>query len=62
MDVMNEYGIDSSKFEIAEECPAIYKVGFHNQMIDYEVLQSKINQEVETMNIITGWSIRVELI
>ena len=62
MEVISEFGIDSSKFELIQERPALYKVGFHNQMIDYEKLQSKIDDEVAVMNIITGDVTKVELI
>lgn len=62
MDTINEYGIDSSKFELIQETPLIYRVGFHNQIIDYKKLQAKLDAEIAAMNKITGDSIRVELI
>lgn len=62
MDTVNEFGIDSSNFELIEENPVTYKIGFHNQMVDYEKLQAKLDEEVAAMNKITGAGTRVKLI
>lgn len=62
MDAVNEFGIDSNNFEIIQECCGGYRVGFHNQMVDYEKLQVKLDEEVAAMNKITGYVTRVKLI
>lgn len=62
MDTINEFGIDSSNFELIQENPVTYKIGFHNQMVDYEKLQAKLDEEVAAMNKITGARTRVKLI
>ena len=62
MKVINEFGIDSSNFELIQETCVSYKVAFHNQIIDYEALQSRLDKEVNAMNKITGDNIRVYLI
>lgn len=62
MDIVNEFGIDSSNFEIIQENPVTYRIGFHNQMVDYQELQAKIDEEVAAMNKITGDVTRVKLI
>lgn len=62
MDLINENGIDTSNFEVIQEVGHLYRVGFHNQTVDYEDLQSKIDSAVGTMNKIAGKSIRVKLI
>ncbi|MBQ8044485.1 MAG: hypothetical protein IJ272_10165 [Clostridia bacterium] len=62
MDLINENGIDTSNIEIIQEVDYRYRVGFHNQTVDYEDLQSKIDSELDTMNKIAGKSIRVKLI
>ena len=62
MDAVNEFGIESSNFELIQETPVTYKIGFHNQMVDYEKLQAKLDEEVAAMNKITGDRTRVKLI
>lgn len=62
MDTINEYGIASSDFEMLEIENNYYKVAFHNQMVDYNKLQSMIDNEVLAMNKITGRNMRVKLI
>lgn len=62
MDTINEFGIESSNFELIQENPVTYKIGFHNQMVDYEKLQAKLDEEVAAMNKITGDRTRAKLI
>ena len=61
-ETVNEFGIESSNFELIQENQGAYKIGFHNQMVDYEKLQVKLDEEVATMNKITGDRTRVKLI
>ena len=60
MDIIQESGI--SNFEIIEEVGGCYRVGFHNQTIDYDDMQSKINTALDEMNKISDRNIRVKLI
>lgn len=62
MDVVNVYGIASNKFELIQETSVIYKIAFHNQMVDYQKLQAMIDEEIDTINKITGDATRVKLI
>ena len=62
MDTINEYGVDSGKFEVIKMCNQCYKIAFHNQTIDYDKLQGIIDCEVEAMNKIMSTRIRVKLI
>lgn len=62
MDVLNEQGIVTNNFEIIEETSASYRVGFHNQMIDYAKLQAIIDEEVDDMNKIMKTTMKVKLI
>lgn len=62
MEILNEQGIETGKFELIQETPVLYRVGFHNQTIDYEKLQDIIEQEVNDMNNIMKSNMRVKLI
>ena len=62
MDIIVESGIATENFDIINECGYLYKVGFHNQDVDYEELQSKIDTALCEMNKIAEMTIRVELI
>ncbi len=62
MEVLNEQGIETGKFELIQETEFCYRVGFHNQTIDYEKLQDIIDQEVSDMNKIMKFNKRVKLI
>jgi len=62
MEVLNEQGIETGKFELIQQTQFFYRVGFHNQIIDYEKLQAVIDGEVNAMNKITKSNIRVKLI
>lgn len=62
MEVLNEQGIETGKFELIQETQLSYRVGFHNQTIDYEKLQAVIDEEVVAMNKIMKFNMRVKLI
>ena len=62
MGILNEQGYESDKFEIIEESRWSYRIGFHNQTVDYEKLQAVIDKEVFDMCKIMKHSIRVKLI
>lgn len=62
MQVLNEQGFESDKFEIVEQSLYSYRIGFRNQMVDYSKLQSIIDKEVIAMCRIMKMNIRVELI
>ena len=62
MDVINEYGIAPGNFEIFQTSCGRYKIGFHNQMIDYDKLQEKIDTELVAMNKIAKSNMRFKLI
>ena len=62
MQVLNDHGYYSDKFEIIEETRWRYKVGFHNQTVDYTKLQNIIDKEAAAMSKIMKYNIRVKLI
>lgn len=62
MDLINEQGIESDKFELIEERNGYYRVGFHNQNINYLKLQAAIDEEVIEMCRIMKTRILVKLI
>jgi len=62
MDVVTEYGISNSNFELIQENPVSYKIAFHNQMVDYEKLQAMLDEQINAMNKITGYVTRLKLI
>lgn len=62
MQVLNDHGYYSDKFEIIEETRWSYKIGFHNQTVDYNKLQSIIDKETVAMSKIMKYNIRVKLI
>lgn len=62
MDVLNEQGIETGKFELIQENSLCYRVAFHNQIIDYEKMQAVIDEEVASMNKIMKYNMRVTLI
>ncbi len=62
MDVLNEQGIETGNFELIQQTQFSYRVGFHNQIIDYEKLQAVIDKEVDAMNKIMKSNMRVKLI
>ncbi len=59
MDILNTV---TDKYEVVYGRVGGYRVGFHNQIIDYEDLQSKIDAELNIMNKISNRIIRVKLI
>lgn len=62
MQVLNDHGYYSDKFEIIEETRWRYKIGFHNQIVDYDKLQGVIDREAVAMSRIMKYNIRVKLI
>lgn len=62
MELIKENGISLDCFEIIQLSENEYKIGFHNQKVDYDALQSKIDYEVSQMNNIAHRTIRITLI
>ena len=62
MEILNEQGIESNQFEIIDEGNYYYRVGFHNQMVDYDKLQAIIDAEVVAMCRFMKQNMRVKLI
>ena len=62
MEVINEQGIEADKFEFFQKSLCYYRVGFHNQIVDYSNLQAVIDKEAVEMSKIMKMNIRVELI
>ena len=61
LDLITENGIESTKIKIIDEKDR-YKIAFHNQMVDYDTLQRKINDLLKTLNSISNTSVVVDLI
>ena len=62
MDLVKDFGISSDNFEIIHEISGIYWIGFHNQIVDYDKLQSMLDEEITIMNKIMKSNIRCKLI
>ena len=61
LNLITESGIESSKIQLIDENGRC-KIAFHNQMVDYDTLQSKVNELLKTLNCIAHTSVVVDLI
>ena len=61
LNLITESGIESTKIKLIDEKDR-YKIAFHNQMVDYDTLQRKINELLKTLNSISGMAVVVDLI
>ena len=61
LNLIEEFGIPSGSYELID-CKECYKVAFHNIIIEYDVLQAKIDEELNNMNKIADTKIIVKLV
>lgn len=62
MHIIEDYGIAPENYVITEIKQYSYIIGFHNQTIDYDVLNAKMNENLSIMNDIIKSQITVILI
>lgn len=62
-DFINDYGIPSDGFQILfDETNNEYNVAFHNQQIDYDDLNKKVQEQLSYLNKVANHNVKVNLL
>ena len=60
--IIEDYGISPENYVLTTTSENSYIVGFHNQNVDYDVLNEKISEALSSLNAILKSGIRIKLI